>query len=222
MKKPMYQVIMDNIMDEIQQISPNTAILSERELAEKYKVSRMTVRRSITELVNLGYLYTSKNKGTFVTDPKLRKTVKGSLVQASKEENEYKILYFDTKQADEFAQEKLQIRPSEYFTKIVRINKKDGIPISLDEIYINSRYLQHENMDAIEFLRKFNDEMKGLIATKIFIPMTLPVKYSNLLRMSIDTPTIKIESTYSDNSGCNYAFIVTYNNPEHTQIKVTL
>lgn len=41
-------------------------IPSERELCEKYKVSRITVRQAINEAVNEGLLYKVQGKGTFV------------------------------------------------------------------------------------------------------------------------------------------------------------
>ncbi len=41
-------------------------IMSERELIEKYKFSRITVRKAIDELVNEGHLYRIQGKGTFV------------------------------------------------------------------------------------------------------------------------------------------------------------
>lgn len=41
-------------------------IPSERQLGERYGVSRITVRRAIDELVNEGYLYKIQGKGTYV------------------------------------------------------------------------------------------------------------------------------------------------------------
>lgn len=47
-----------------------TMISSEREFAENYEVSRMTVRQAINNLVNDGYLTRRKGKGTFVSAKK--------------------------------------------------------------------------------------------------------------------------------------------------------
>ncbi|HET7658643.1 MAG TPA: GntR family transcriptional regulator, partial [Bacillales bacterium] len=46
--------------------SPGDMIQSEREFAEQHKISRMTVRQAINNLVNDGYLYRQKGRGTFV------------------------------------------------------------------------------------------------------------------------------------------------------------
>lgn len=47
-------------------LSENGQFLSEREISEKYDVSRTTVRRAILELCKQGYLYRSHGKGTFL------------------------------------------------------------------------------------------------------------------------------------------------------------
>ena len=50
-------------------------IPSEREFAEMYQVSRMTVRQAITNLVGIGQLYREKGKGTFVATEKLEQSL---------------------------------------------------------------------------------------------------------------------------------------------------
>ncbi len=47
---------------------PGDQILTEKDLCEQYNVSRITVRKAITELENAGYLYRQSGKGTFVTE----------------------------------------------------------------------------------------------------------------------------------------------------------
>lgn len=47
-------------------------ISSERELSDQYKVSRMTVRQAIGELVSEGILERQKGRGTFVCKPKVK------------------------------------------------------------------------------------------------------------------------------------------------------
>lgn len=56
-------------------------ILSENKLASQYKVSRITVRKAISELVNKNMLFTEKGKGTFVANShKLSKSNKQPLL----------------------------------------------------------------------------------------------------------------------------------------------
>ncbi len=54
----------------------NSKIPSEQELCDLYDISRPTVRQAISELTNSGYLYKEKGKGTFVSKPKSRISIK--------------------------------------------------------------------------------------------------------------------------------------------------
>src|SRR5438105_13008663 len=50
---------------------PGDLIPSERELGEKYGISRMTARQAITDLVKEGLIYREQGKGTFVSQRKI-------------------------------------------------------------------------------------------------------------------------------------------------------
>lgn len=70
---PLYQQVIDIIKNEINSgaYKAGARIPNEFELAESYKVGRVTVRRAIEELVQQGYLTKRQGKGTFVNAPKL-------------------------------------------------------------------------------------------------------------------------------------------------------
>ena len=94
MAAPIYLQIKDQMIEEIQQLSANAPILSERDLAVKYNASRMTVRKAVNELVDEGYLYRDSNKGTFVAVERLLQ--RNTSVDPFAEERpiQHKILYF--------------------------------------------------------------------------------------------------------------------------------
>lgn len=75
--KPLYVQIQEYIAEKILtgELPPETRITSERELSQELGVSRMTVRRSLTELVNEGLLERRHGAGTFVAKPKVTYTV---------------------------------------------------------------------------------------------------------------------------------------------------
>ena len=68
---PLYQQVIDIIKNEINSgaYKAGARIPNEFELAERYKVGRVTVRRAIEELVQQGYLTKRQGKGTFVNAP---------------------------------------------------------------------------------------------------------------------------------------------------------
>lgn len=74
---PLYQQLMDDIKLDIsnQKYHHGDKIPSETELAEIYNVSRITVRRAVSELCDEGYLAKHQGKGTFVTPPKITRKI---------------------------------------------------------------------------------------------------------------------------------------------------
>jgi GntR family transcriptional regulator len=75
----LYRRLMDYLREEIDagHLQPGEQIPSERELSERFHMSRMTVRHALNELVNEGILYRHQGKGTFVGRPKIRQNLRG-------------------------------------------------------------------------------------------------------------------------------------------------
>ena len=67
---PVYYQIKQTIKNWIinKDFNPGEKIPSENELAEKFKVSRLTVRQAISQLVQEGFLISKRGEGTFVTN----------------------------------------------------------------------------------------------------------------------------------------------------------
>lgn len=67
-EKPKYKKLKDRIIEDIesQQMKAGEKIYSENQLAEKFNVSRQTVRQAIGDLVGEGWLYRKQGRGTFV------------------------------------------------------------------------------------------------------------------------------------------------------------
>src|SRR3989304_4557089 len=70
---PLYLQLRNQLTTEIREghFPTHERIPSERDLAEKYKVSRMTARQALLDLVRDGLAYTRVGKGTFVAEPKI-------------------------------------------------------------------------------------------------------------------------------------------------------
>jgi GntR family transcriptional regulator len=68
---PKHQQLREILLDVIASSSPETPIPSERDLATRYGVARMTVRQAVESLVAEGRLFKVAGKGTFVARPKV-------------------------------------------------------------------------------------------------------------------------------------------------------
>ena len=74
---PLYSQLREGLLALLKdgQFEEGDSFPTERELVQKYGVSRITVRRAVDELVREGYLIARQGKGTFVAKPKLSRHV---------------------------------------------------------------------------------------------------------------------------------------------------
>ena len=148
---PRYLEIKQHIYEEIQGKPVNSPIASERDLAVKYDASRMTVRNAVNELVEEGVLYRDKNKGTYVADQKLIKKNTATEILQNKESTDYNIIYFSLKNAEDAAQY-LDIASDEQILRIVRLNKVEGRPLSVEEVYFIRSLYRDEDVNDLRSL----------------------------------------------------------------------
>lgn len=55
-------------------LRPNELLPTERELAARFGVSRMTIRQALRTLIDEGHIYAVRGQGTFVSEPRVSKT----------------------------------------------------------------------------------------------------------------------------------------------------
>lgn len=225
MEKPLYMQIKDLILESIDGQPANTPIPSEREISSYYNASRMTVRKAIESLVEEGYLYRDKNKGTFVSDSKLHKKSSTAVLydDAKSEDITYKILYFDIKQrSDEDVQKNLEIPFEESILRVVRLVLKDNAAISVEEIYVARKNISDDDLGNLKEFLNLNKYIEQGSMSQVFIPMIVPVQYAKLLHIKINTPIIRIDNLIHKLSGQPFIFIKSFNNPSKNKIEITL
>ena len=69
---PLYKQLEEKLQKEIEtgERPAGSRLPTENELSETYNVSRVTVRKALAGLSELGYLYRKSGKGTFVAEKK--------------------------------------------------------------------------------------------------------------------------------------------------------
>lgn len=74
---PLYYQIKESLKEKIESgtLEPHERLPSERDLENRYGISRMTARRALTELESEGYVYREQGKGSYVAEPKLRQAL---------------------------------------------------------------------------------------------------------------------------------------------------
>jgi GntR family transcriptional regulator len=116
---------------------PGELIPSERELSEKYGISRMTARQAITDLVNEGLFYREQGKGTFVSQRKITQqlihlTGFTEDIRARGQRPGTKVLSAKMQPADEDTAEKLRINPGTPIFRLQRLRLADDEPLAIE------------------------------------------------------------------------------------------
>jgi GntR family transcriptional regulator len=140
---PLYYQIKESILSMIDEgiFEEGDLIPPERELCEKFDVSRMTVNKAIMTLVNEGVLYRQQGKGTYVSGQKIKQSleVKGFSEQMREKglESETKLLGFEEVEANSNQIKKLELESTKAkLIEISRLHIIEGEPFALEIVYI--------------------------------------------------------------------------------------
>jgi GntR family transcriptional regulator len=111
-------------------------------MCERYGISRMTARQSITDLVNEGLLYREQGKGTYVGRPKiaqqlLRLTGFTEDMKVREQRPGAKVLTAEMWPADQETAERLRIRVGQPVYHLRRLRLADSEPLALESSCIS-------------------------------------------------------------------------------------
>ncbi|MES1038598.1 GntR family transcriptional regulator [Peribacillus simplex] len=141
---PIYHQLEEEIKGAIQnhELVPGEMIPSEKEYTEKYGISRMTVRQAISNLVNGGYLYRQRGKGTFVAQQKLERPFQG-LTSFSKDmtsrglEPSTRVISFTEVKANHDLAAKLDVEAGAPIFELKRVRLADRLPMAYERLFIS-------------------------------------------------------------------------------------
>lgn len=117
-------------------------IPTEKDLSAMFEISRTTVRQAITELVQEGWLYRVKSKGTFVSTPKINQDFISRLMPFAEEmKNSGKVprtevLELKVVECSDKIASVLKMRTGEPVIYLYRRRFADGEPIVIVETYL--------------------------------------------------------------------------------------
>lgn len=219
MKEPIYLKIKNDLLNEITKLKPHDMIKSERELANQFDASRMTVRKAVDLLVQEGILYRKKNAGTCVSEKKYQTTKDVSSI-IDDTGFEHKILYFTVKNADEDLSKIFNVSKEEVIVRIAKSNLKNNVVTSIDDIYYVKKYFDKVDIKSVSLLLDYTKLIQDGFLTQRFIPVSVPITYANILKIKVGSPIIMIESLINIPNGTTIAFVKSYNNPKEKIIEI--
>ena len=140
--QPLYQQIIEDIKHKIEEgvYTEGMRIEGEKDLMQEYGVSRITVRRAITDLCIEGYLSKHQGLGTFVQIPKIKKIssdIEGFSVSCAKQgfAPSYRLLHTILVSARPNERQFLRLDEDCRLIYTRRILLADGIPIMLENLF---------------------------------------------------------------------------------------
>jgi len=126
---------------------------SERELADRYELARMTVRNEVERLTAEGSVYRLHGRGTFVAEPRIAQAsafssftedmVARGLAPGST------VISSEVVAADEFLAAALELGPGDACFRLDRVRTADGRPMAIEEAYLP--LAPFDGIDRVEF-----------------------------------------------------------------------
>ncbi|SUO89705.1 GntR family transcriptional regulator [Streptococcus uberis] len=127
---------------------------SERDLADYFEVSRMTLRQAVTLLVEEGILERRVGSGTYVASHRVRDKMRGTtsfteIVHSQGKTPSSKLISYQRQLASDTEIKELQLEPSDYVIRMERIRYADNIPLVFEVASIPEKFIKDMKRDEI-------------------------------------------------------------------------
>jgi GntR family transcriptional regulator len=140
---PKHQQLREILLDLIESAGSGATVPSERELAARYGVARMTVRQAVESLVSEGRLFKVAGKGTFVAAPKVdlqaRLTTFGEEMRRRGMTPSTAVLGFGRTPASVHLARELGGEPGEPLVHLARLRSANSTPMAVERLWLRER-----------------------------------------------------------------------------------
>ncbi len=209
-KQPLYDQLVDILSEKIEkEYRPGDLLPSERELSERYGLSRTTVRLALQELEKLGMVVRQHGRGTFVAD---RSTQAANLSQTYSFTEHMRsigrvpkttILEFSQIDADKRLAENMKTRLGEKLYKLKRLRAADGTPLMVETSYLPVRKFltltrhQLDTTPLYEIIEQVYHEKIRVAEEEVYASVARPAD-AHLLDITEDAPVLDlVRTTYN-------------------------
>lgn len=188
-------------------MTPGDLFPSDRVLAERYKVARMTVTREVGNLVAKGLLERIPGKGTYVHRPSgMFETLSSFTDMATWYQATARIMSVRAVKPTRAQTETLVLEPGENVIRIHRLRLSDGEPLAVERVYLAARRfgtLTREALEGRSLYRVLADQFDAHAYSADQTITLRPVSKTDgqLLQIETDTPVMHIDRTTHDNMG---------------------
>lgn len=203
-------------------------IPSERELAEKFSISRMTIRKAIDRLVDKGFLIRKGTSGTFIPSPVIMRPIDAQMYPYSISDMVIKsggvpgskLLFFEKQKAQPRIAEQLNIKVGAPLIVIRRLRLMDDIPFCVETAHLPAEHVPGLAADDLIaepslyalLLRRYGIEMgagQGTISVS-----TATAEETLLLKLRKDAPSLIFHALTKDKQGRPIEYLTSVNHPQ--------
>jgi GntR family transcriptional regulator len=230
---PKYHQLKEIIRDKIEkeELGSGEVIPPERELCDRYGVSRMTARQAVMELVSEGLLYRVQGLGTFVAEKKVRQGT-GRLTSFTQDMRERgmtassEVLEIGAEEAGPVAARMLGIEAGEKIVRIRRVRHADGRPMALETshlLYKKARSVLEMDLSErslYEELEKRGVRIGG--ADQSYEAVLVNEAESGHLGVPVGSPALLIERVTRDAEGRPFEYVKSVYRGDRYRMTATL
>lgn len=228
---PKYQQIKNDLLKKIQsgEFESGDRFYSESELVKMYNVSSITVIRAIQDLASDGYLVRYQGKGTFVSRSRKRKLIEFSDIEVFAGKTETVEVLSIQKEDDSEIQDKLKLKQTENYYKIIRVRKVDDKPFFVHFSYIPSQFIKEDISDISyydsiysRFKSDFNIHMYDEASREVdYICFPTDQYIAEYLEMDKNEPTVRQEKTTVLKDGTVAEYVISYKKWDFYKIELS-
>ena len=208
--RPLYIQLMQRIREDIDRgkYPVGTRIPPEHKLENEYNVSRVTVRRALSELTSEGLLDRKQGKGTFVSVPRFSQDLKSvhsfhDSCAANKVTPGTKLLHVKELEADEKDITDLRLHPGDRVIETLRVRLADNIPVVVERNHFSMAYSYLSAIDLngslYTALRDFGVEARD--ATHDLSLSFATAEIADMLDVPVGFPLLELREVIYDQLG---------------------
>ena len=202
---PLYHQLKTRILQDIEsgRLKPDQQLPTEEQLSARFRVSKITVRQALRELVTLGRIRREQGRGTFVQRPALTEGPR-KLTSFSGEMRAHglaatsQVLDRGIVAASEEVAAKLGLPIGEPVFRLRRLRCADGVPMGLQTAYLASAMVpgieefRFEELSLYGVLEsRYN--LRPLGATETLVAIAIDADEAKLLRVAAGSPGLAAE-----------------------------
>lgn len=203
-------------------------IPSERELSERFGISRMTMRKAIEKLIDKGLLERHSTAGTYIPMPVIHRPITGKMfsrgiteiVQRHEGTPGSRLLFFEQHEAEPRVADRLGIRAGDHVIAIRRLRTVNNLPFCVETTVLAAARVP--GLAADDFFGE--QSLYALLAQRYGITMgsgqgtisvsSVTAQEAQLLGLRPDSPALIFRAVANDENDRAVEYLTSVNHPQ--------